>query len=330
MGLVGLTVLVLELLCTCISTTTGASVASTEHPAAELRDRPPVGQTLRYLDGVWSASSSGGSTGMEHKINASVPGDVISDLEAAGLIGDPWFETNWRDDAGMWFRKWRYSTTFALSSAEAEQLRAGAEIFLVFDGIKMGATIELDGHAVGVATDQWLRYSFPLSKLLSPAAVHELSVTFDNVIDTHGRYMGCSGGWDWAPMSIEWMVTPDRSPSFSFGIWKSVSLLAVNSTSITHIAPRVFATEQRVAPGADRDWEVEVAVHFNTPGVHAVDGELRVEGDWGAMARLSVTLQPGESAVTINITANKSQVELWWPVRMGEQPLYNLTVLCTN
>jgi beta-galactosidase/beta-glucuronidase len=194
-GLACFTVLVLEL-CT-ISTATGAASVdiTSGNPAAELRDLPPVGQSLRYLDGVWSASSSGGSTGLEHTINASVPGDIISDLEAAGLIGDPWFETNWRDDAGMWFRKWRYSTTFVLSLAEAEQLRAGAEVFVVFDGIKMGATIELDGHVVGVATDQWLRYSFPISKMLSPAASHELSVTFDNAINTHGRYMGCSGGW---------------------------------------------------------------------------------------------------------------------------------------
>jgi hypothetical protein len=121
----------------------------------------------------------------------------------------------------------------------------------------MGATVELDGRAVGVATDQWLRYAFPVAKLLNrkPGASHELSVTFDNSIDTHGRYMGCSGGWDWAPiavgggaiqtplciltfviprpnyaerrlstsaarlgqapMSIEWMVTPDRSPTSS-------------------------------------------------------------------------------------------------------------------
>ena len=233
-----------------------AAATATEPDPAALRDQPPVGHSQRYLDGVWSARSSGGSGGAEHAMNASVPGDVISDLEAAGLISDPWFETNWRDDAGTWFRKWRYSTTFALAPAEAERLRGGAEVFAVFDGIKMGATIELDGHAVGVATDQWLRYSFPISKLLRPGATHELSVTFDNALDTHGRYMGCSGGWDWAPMSIEWMVTPDRSPTFSFGIWKSVSLLTVSSTSIAHIAPRVFAAGGPAAPGAARDWEV--------------------------------------------------------------------------
>ena len=325
-----------------------AAATATEPDPAALRDQPPVGYSQRYLDGVWSARSSGGSGGAEHAMNASVPGDVISDLEAAGLIGDPWFETNWRDDAGTWFRKWRYSTTFALAPAEAERLRGGAEVFAVFDGIKMGATIELDGHAVGVATDQWLRYSFAISKLLRPGATHELSVTFDNALDTHGRYMGCSGGCkrpgppsrartmlsllalplpgDWAPMSIEWMVTPDRSPTFSFGIWKSVSLLTVSSTCIAHIAPRVFAAGEPAAPGAARDWEVEVAVHFDTPGT-AVSGELKVEGQWGATASRPLTLQPGESTATINITASKSQVELWWPVRMGAQPLYNLTVL---
>ena len=27
--------------------------------------------------------------------------------------------------------------------------------------------------------------------------MNELTVDFDNRIDVHGRYMACSGGWDW-------------------------------------------------------------------------------------------------------------------------------------
>ena len=37
----------------------------------------------------------------------------------------------------------------------------------------MGSTVELDGRALGVATDQWLRYAFPVAKLLTPGASHE-------------------------------------------------------------------------------------------------------------------------------------------------------------
>ena len=125
-------------------------------------------------------------------IKATVPGDLLTDLELAGQIGDPLYELNFQN-ASIWDANvWTYTTTFGI---DASTLAGDATSLLVFDGIKMGATIELDGHVVGVATDQWLRYSFPISKMLSPAASHELSVTFDNAINTHGRYMGCRGGW---------------------------------------------------------------------------------------------------------------------------------------
>ena len=86
---------------------------------------------------------------------------------------------------------------------------------MVMDGVKMGACVSLDGTLLGQTTNQWLRYSWPVSQLLRPGKEHELQVSFDATVDTHGRFMACSGGWDWAPMSTT--ITPDRSPSFSFG-----------------------------------------------------------------------------------------------------------------
>ena len=62
-------------------------------------------------------------------------------------------------------------------------------------------------------------------------------------------------------------------------------------------------------------------MHFDTPGPAAVSGELTVEGEWGAAASRALTLQPGESTATVNIMATKAQVELWWPVRIGQYPI---------
>lgn len=64
---------------------------------------------------------------------------------------------------------------------------------LVFDGIKMGANITLNGQPVGTAVDQFLRYQFDVTKLLK-SGTNELSVTFDFEIDVGGRYMACTGG----------------------------------------------------------------------------------------------------------------------------------------
>ena len=122
----------------------------------------------------------------------TVPGDLISDLEAAGLVGDPYFEVNWLNSS-LWANNvWTYSTTFETNGST----------WLVFDGIKMGAMIYIDGVHVGNATDQFIRYTFPVAvaaQSASTAATHQLRVVFDPRIPVGGRFMGCSGGWDWAP-----------------------------------------------------------------------------------------------------------------------------------
>jgi len=65
---------------------------------------------------------------------------------------------------------------------------------LVFDGIKMGAVLALNGKQLGVATDQFVRYSFPVGGILRPTGNH-LTVSFQHAISVDGRYMACSGGW---------------------------------------------------------------------------------------------------------------------------------------
>ena len=62
---------------------------------------------------------------------------------------------------------------------------------LVFDGIRMGAMIALNGHQLGNASDQFLRYTFPVGPLLKPAGQpNELSVVFgaELGIDCQGRW----------------------------------------------------------------------------------------------------------------------------------------------
>ena len=133
-------------------------------------------------------------------ISGTVPGDLISDLEAAGLIGDPLFENNFLN-ASLWDAQpdtgtnvWSYSKTFTLAASPGGA--APTTSWVVFEGIKMGAAVYIDGTPVGNATDQFKRYTFPI-----PAGdggrTHTVRVVFDPSIDVHGRFMGCTGGWDW-------------------------------------------------------------------------------------------------------------------------------------
>ena len=78
----------------------------------------------------------------------------------------------------------------------------GSASTLVFDGVKMGAKVSVNGKAVGTAADQYLRYEFPLGssgdgESVLRAGANTISVAFDPSIDVGGRFMSCTGGWDW-------------------------------------------------------------------------------------------------------------------------------------
>ena len=96
-------------------------------------------------------------------------------------------------NGSLWAGKyvWHYSKTFSYPLPTAD------DVVLVFDGIKMGASVSLNGVSLGVVTDQFVRTNFTVTHLLSDS--NTLSVRFNE--SAHGRWMACSGGWDWGPYS---------------------------------------------------------------------------------------------------------------------------------
>lgn len=151
--------------------------------------------TLPLNGAGWTAQSS---TGIE--VRATVPGDLISDLETAGVVGPTWLDLNWQADSAVWdLASWTYSTTFPVAGPLLENY---ADAWLVLDSIKMTANVTLNGVALGMPTNQHRRYTFSVGSLLK-ASGNVLEIAFgpttqDAASDASGnRFMGCSGGWDW-------------------------------------------------------------------------------------------------------------------------------------
>lgn len=185
-------------------------------------------------------------------IAAAVPGDLVTDLERAGVIADPLFGTNFKN-ASVWNGPvWNCSTTFDRPSGGATgQLGQ----LLVFTGIKMGARVWLNGRLLGNASDQHRRYVFPVSDVLRRFD-NQLTVSFDSSVDlSAGRFMGCSGGWDWAPYSNA--RDPNSGlPVFTKGVWKSVYLVSLRTALLGANVPTgtgcgTFASLVQSAPGCD-------------------------------------------------------------------------------
>lgn len=157
--------------------------------------------------------------------------------------------------------------------------------------------------------------------------------------------------------------TPEAhgQPTFSFGIWKSVSIVTVDegSAAITHVVPHVYykGTHLRTKSGErGGPFEVQVAVHLRSLGTVGVVGTVTVIGGWQAAtaataggngyaddgasilsttfptASASVTIPPtsssGEATVHLTLHADQSTL-LWWPNGMGKQVLYNVTATFT-
>ena len=133
------------------------------------------------------------------EVAATVPGDALTDLQRAGLLGDPLYENTFVTNASLWqLRWWRYSRRFVLD--------ADADASLVLDGVKMGARVSLNGRRLGEVRDQFLRYTFalPAGLLRPPPAENAIEIAFDTRLATDGRFAACSGGWDWAPRTDAW------------------------------------------------------------------------------------------------------------------------------
>jgi hypothetical protein len=172
-------------------------------------------------------------------ISATVPGDILTDLQRAGKLPDPYFNSSWQDSSfiAMWNEgTWTYTRSFAAPASSMSSL-------LVFDGIRMGSMIKLNGESLGNSTDQFQRYVFPV-KLQSS---NELSITFgaELGIETGGRFT-FSAQIDWAPTMHTKEASTCKGPqgcrsTFGFGVWKSVYLVpvpaAAHSAVITHVVP---------------------------------------------------------------------------------------------
>eukprot|EP00039_Didymoeca_costata_P007213 m.97371 g.97371 ORF g.97371 m.97371 type:complete len:1025 (-) comp13593_c0_seq2:109-3183(-) len=280
-------------------------------------------------------------------ITATVPGDVVTDLQKSGVIRDPLFEVTFRDNSSLWSKgpgdtagpTWTYETTFDWSAKDKQAL-------LVFDGIKMGARIELNGNNLGVAEDQFLRYVYPVTSLLNSSG-NVLKVEFDWSISTNGRFMACSGGWDWAPVSNS--VDCDGLADFTRGIWKSVYIAEISTIGITHVVPKMmyqgpYPTEP-LTEETKGDFKIDVEVHIWSPA--QVSGDIQLSGSWdnNMGPSLSTTLQPGDNIVNVpSYSVSNKSYNLWWPNGLGPcydpankmnektcnpRPLYNLTVAFT-
>ena len=146
------------------------------------------------------------------RIPAAVPGDITMDLYKAGLVKNPYFGDNQKEND--WIP--REDFTYITEIDADEKLLAQESVEIVFDGVDVYSEIFLNGKQIGSTENMFLQYRFDIKELLQKGK-NELRVEMKSTLnkmdtfDTTGyfsifnekrilvRKAQCHFGWDWAP-----------------------------------------------------------------------------------------------------------------------------------
>ncbi len=240
--------------------------------------------------------------------DAKVPGDVHTDLQLHGLIDNPHLGLN--EFKTQWIGRsvWQYMTSFEVSNlASFNQL--------VFGGLDTIAEVYLNGKHILSARDMHISYQVDVNDLLALGS-NELKVVFDSQEDwaesqekkvgsypnaysdptNQIRKMACNYGWDWGPTLV------------TVGIWKPIQLVQWDKARLDNliINPTVIDSKPTIL----------------------VSGELLGSGG----AQLAIIHQ-GKTLASLDCSEEKfsgsvqiANLELWWPVGYGKQPLYDFQI----
>jgi beta-mannosidase len=256
------------------------------------------------------------------ELDATVPGEVHTDLLRAGLIPDPFDGDN--ESLLSWIGRtdWTYRATFDWQNGPESRHD------LVADGLDTVAVVTLNGTEVARTANQHRGYRFDIGSLLVEGS-NELVVAFEapvtaaerlsaelggrpfvNVHPYNGiRKMASAYGWDWGP---------DLAGA---GIWKWIGIESWSDVRLASVRP--LATypdgEGRLDVHVELEWDAGTDLESVSLVAALTGGGLSGADTTGTMA-----VPAGRSSVTMGTAVEG--ITPWSPRGYGEQALYDLDV----
>jgi beta-mannosidase len=249
---------------------------------------------------------------------ATVPGVVHTDLLANGLIEDPFFGENEKDQQWIAEATWVYSTKVIPGREMLEK----ENIELVFEGLDTYADVYLNDSLI-LAADNMFRTWVVNVKGLLEEGENILSVVFSSPGEINKakaealsyalpderaftRKSPYHFGWDWGPEFV------------TCGIWKPVYFRTWNSLRIDHF---------RIGYPASHDMNpLPLNFSMTIESDQAQDVSIEViETESGDMASYDIVpLREGMNDITL--FGKIEDPGFWWPYGMGAQKMYEFAV----
>jgi beta-mannosidase len=271
-------------------------------------------------------------------IAAHVPGNVELDMQAAGIIPEPFYGSNIRRLREYEFHEWWYAREFELPTPPAplpateggdaaplpsQGMGWGRGSYdLIFAGLDTLATIWLNGIEVGRAANALIEHRFDVTGALRPGA-NCIVVRLGSAVNAARRFSYDAASMSWehreeglfirkAPHVWGWDIMPR---AVSAGIWRSVW---VEERPPVAVEQMYYWTVSINAEGATLGVRFQIRTDAAT-----TDGYwLRFRGvceshtfafDW------PLEFIAGGCRIPV------SDARLWWPKGYGEPALYTVT-----
>ncbi|KRY40940.1 Beta-mannosidase [Trichinella spiralis] len=270
----------------------------------------------------WQVRNENGSI----SFNATIPGNIYTDLFNAGYIDDPYLYNHDVSQRWVAYQNWIYEVNVTLPLIENM-------VCLVFYGLDTFATVVINGIPLGHADNMHLAYPFCVHSLndkqfhlsvafTSPVVkASELATAFKRDFgysvppdcpqllqngECHANFvrkMSVSFSWDWAP------AFP------GVGIWKEASVWTVRGCAIWQFA---------VSPVLDEDgkfWNLHVHFVLFCASAEYCLFSVKINNlKWQWQSQLNF----GKNFEFRLVKCSVRDVRLWWPTGHGDQPLYTV------
>ena len=266
---------------------------------------------------VWTVSALDGPAPeglIGRPIAATVPGEVHTDLLAAGEIPDPFDGDNESKLAWIGRTSWRYRTEFT-RAADGNTRQE-----LVAEGLDTVAMVTLNGRELGRTANQHRSYRFDVTEALI-AGDNELVIEFAGPVSTAEEIRATLGDWPHTNLhpynelrkmasNFGWDWGPDVA---TVGVWRPIRIESWSGVRIDTVRPLA---------GVDGDQGV-LTTHVALAWADGSSGDATVTVEVGGTQQTATVAVGTES---VEIVATVDAVDLWWPRGHGEQPLYDVAV----
>ncbi|PVI08499.1 glycoside hydrolase family 2 protein [Periconia macrospinosa] len=271
--------------------------------------------------------------------NISVPGRVPSqvhlDLYAASVIEDPLYGLREFDYRWIPYSNWTYTS------------KESNATWIVFNGLDTFATIQFCGQFIGTSNNQFRQYYFDVTDVLSACDEPVLSINFGSAPIIANSTASLPGQNSW-PYGVQQLYEfPNREfirkeqndfgwdwgPAFApAGIWQPayVIQLTPDEIYIRNTLVDIYREGQRnlLPPDQSKNWILNASIDYlgSLPSHAALQYTISRGTNSSSLSGKLENVTSTYGRLTGSVVIPSNAVDLWWPVGMGPQSLYNLTL----